>query len=412
MSPLAWIMVSILAAAPDGDDPIVIGPALEASPPRARLFSRWTVHLRNHLDDEPAERRLTLGTTVALGLGWTPADSWELALETRLRHRLDALDGGPDAEDDEVRGDFVAEVRRASVRWQLDCRELALGMDVVRWGRTLTRPTDRVSPDDWREGPLPPEGDDRVPTFVLSLRQPLGDGEARVIWSPFFTPARYSSESAEPGISANIVDSSALVTRLTQRAGGLDLALVWLWAHDRAPALPPTSPPRSAPGRQHTLGLELALATPLLGIAAEAALSLEERLFDRELEARPHTLVRWAAQVGLRLAPILDLALELEGAHAPTSNAPTWHHGPDDLWLRSRLTLLLAFDGIVRLDASTRIGLLRDDWWVTAGLSLRLTSEVGVSSGVAFFGGDPLDLGLGALYERSDHAWLRLTYSP
>ena len=99
----------------------------------------------------------------------------------------------------------------------------------------------------------------------------------------------------------------------------------------------------------------------------------------------------------------------LEGAHALglRDDPILRYEGPDDLWLRAALGLMLAWDGRLRLDAELCYGLLRDDWWVSASLGLRVTEGLELSAGVALFEGEPIDVGLGALYDDRDEVWLR-----
>jgi len=418
-------------------DPIVIGPALASTSSAAATWARWTSHLALTFDP-PAARdaapieapMLRLGSTLALGLDWSAGDGFELALETRLRHRLDiARDGAIGSA--AAANDFAPEVRRALVRWQVSSGpSLALGMDVTRWGRTLARPFDVVSPVDWRDGPLPPEGGERVPTFGLTLRQTLGQGELLALWTPFHVAAQTPGARATAP-TQDLWHSSELALRVTQRLGDLDLGLGWMLRFDRPPPLPEALSAASArPERQHVLGLEFALPTGPLRWAAEAALFLDQRHYYAPAEAATESpssarpTLRWALDVAIEPAIFLELTFGLEGAHVPGAEpTPSAYEGPDDFWLRARLALLLAYDGVLRLDVDTRIGLLRDDWWVTPVLALRASAALDLGLGLALLGGDGLDLGLasngrrgrygglGALYGRADQLWLRATFT-
>lgn len=411
MSLVALAAALAIGAPDDGladDEPIEIGPPIDEAAPRGvELGARWTSHLRVATSDEPLEAiRARLGSTLALALSWSPEPRWHLALATRVRHRVDLAS-------DPTRFDpgAEAELRRALVRWQLACRELTLGLDELRWGRTLSRPTDLVSPLDWREGPLLPEGGERLPVVLVALRQPLGAGALDLAWIPLAAENRFAPASHTPTPAADLGASGELALRLTQRVHALDLALGWRWGLDRAPALPAEARPSRSP-RHHALGLELAGPLGPMRWAAESALLVRHRLFDHALAERHDELVRWALQLAWTPAIFLDLVVELEGAHALAAAAPTWHEGPDDLWLRSRLGLMLAFDGVLRLDAESRVGLRRDDWWVRIALAVRASEIVELGLGLTLFGGAPLDLGLGALYDDADHVWLRLSIAP
>ena len=408
----------------DSDDLLIIGPAVESTSSAAAVWALWTSHLALGLTPTdgtssedfaagsiPGTSSVHLASTLALGLDWTAGDDFELALETRLRHRLAV------GRDGSVAGDFAPEVRRALARWQVPCGPaLTLGMDVVRWGRTLARPFDVASPLDWRDGPLPPDGGERVPSFGLTARQPLGQGEAFLLWTPFFFSARVPGAARVSAPTQDVWHSSELALRLTQRFGELDLGLGWMLRFDRPPALPDSMlEAASEPRRQHVLGLELALRTGPLRWAAEGALFLDQRLYlgANPPDAETHPVVRWALDVAIEPAVFFELTLGLEGSHAARASeiADAAYEGPDALWLRARTALLMAYDGVLRLDVDARIGLTQDDWWVTPALTLRASTAVNLALGMSLFGGNPLDLGLGALYDRADQIWLRATWT-
>ena len=101
----------------------------------------------------------------------------------------------------------------------------------------------------------------------------------------------------------------------------------------------------------------------------------------------------------------LEALIDVTGASSPRSV----FGGPRDLWVTARLNLLLAFDGVLRLDAETRLGLTRDDLVGTLAFTARARADLELSLGLALFGGNPMDAGLGGLYESRDSLWLRAT---
>ncbi len=402
---IALVVAALLSAEPE----IELGPAIEVGPtpevasPVAVALT-WSQHLVYVPDAARDEHDLRLGTTLSFGLDWTPGDCWEVALQARVRHHLDVRLAT--SERDPIGGDLSPEIRRALIRWQGATRSLTLGIDVTRWGKTLARPFDLYNPDDWRDGPLGPEGGERVPTFALTLRQTLGEGELLLSWTPFYFAAR-STRPDGPAPEQNIIDSSDLAARITQRLGPLDLALGWMW---RLPRYFPGLVSRTTDGRQHVVGLELALTTGPLRWLAEGAFVLDAPVLS-PATTRSAPLTRWAFDIAIEPARFVELTLGLEGAHTlDAATTPTYYEGPDDLWLRSRLGLMLAFDGVLRLDLESRIGLLRDDWWLVPMLSLRASDALTLALGAAVYGGSAVDLGLGAVYDDRDEVWLRATY--
>lgn len=384
------------------DEAIDIGPPIGGTTGALPIRIAWVEHGRWHWGSDTA--RAVLGSTLTLGLEGV-VGGWEAVLEGRVRHRLFVSPEGV------ASGELAPELRRASLRGPVSAGglELGVGWEVVRWGRTQARPFDVVSPQDLRDGPLGPEGGERAPVLSLSARQPLGDGALALLVLPFFVAAQGTQAEASP--AQDVVHSSELASRFTQRVGAFDLGLGWAWRFDRAPLLPGLERALPTPERQHVLGAELAWGRGALRLLGEAALFIDQRLFHRDLVSERRAVVRWGLDAGLAPAVFLELVLGLEGAHAPGATARTLYEGPDDLWLRARVGLMLAFDGVLRLDGEARVGLLRADWYTTAWLTWRVSSAASLGLGLTLLGGQGVDGGLGALYDRSDHAWLRFAWT-
>lgn len=404
---ITLVVAALLAAEPEPT--IDIGPAVEIGPasdersPLAVAIT-WSQHLAYVPAAAVDAHDLRLGTTLSLGLDWTPGGCWEVAMLARVRHHLDLRFDTQDR--DPIGGDLAPEVRRALIRWQGATRSLTLGIDVIRWGKTLARPFDLHAPEDWRDGPLGPEGGERVPTFALTLRQTLADGELLLSWTPFYFAARPTDPAAPPR-EQDVVATSDLAARFTQRLGPLDLALGWMW---RLPRYAPGLVTRPSPdARQHVVGLELALTTGPLRWLAEGALVLDAPLLSPTTSLSA-PMARWAFDLQIEPARFFELTLGLEGAHTLNHEPRTYYEGPNDVWLRSRLGVMLAFDGVLRFDLESRTGLLRADGWLVPMLSLRASDALTLAIGAALYHGSAVDLGLGAVYDEHDEVWLRATY--
>lgn len=429
-------------AAPVEDEPIELGPPIASGATSStRPFARWSEHLVAPL--HPTTSPWSVSSTLTLGLAWDREPDWSIAVEGRLRHRVAAalasLDLPPGAADP-IAGRFTPELRRAVIRWRPG-PELAVGLDRLRLGRSqLARPLDRLNPSDWREGLLGPEGGERRPVPLVSVRNPLGRGELLLAWVPFFVPLRLPMSPAHrsslelapisplldavsgPGAllaegddlgalgpNADLRDSE-LALRWTQRLGDLDLALTWLYQRDRLPNL--AAPTQRA--HQHVLGLDLAVPIGPVRAVAEAAVILAQRnwLASPGLPTARHPMVHATLEAAVSPAIFLDLTVGLEALvtlDAPGSTGFVFG-GPRDLWLTARMNLLLAFDGILRLDAETRLALTRDDQLTSLVFGARLATDLELSLGLALFGGNPMDGGLGGLYESRDSLWLRAVF--
>jgi hypothetical protein len=84
--------------------------------------------------------------------------------------------------------------------------------------------------------------------------------------------------------------------------------------------------------------------------------------------------------------------------------------GPNDLWIGGRLLLMLAFDGILRLEARGGADVLRRSWDLAAELAARLTPAWELALGLAVADGDRTNGGLGAVFAARDRLWLRSTF--
>lgn len=428
---LAWLV----AAPPDapGEPPAPTGPTLGptlaptlgpplAPPSPVRLYGRWIEHLGWRLDEDapsplevhpvpgavdplPAYGLGRVASQLSLGLDWSAGEHWEGAFEVRVHHAVELAD------DDGAT--WRADIVRAAARWRPNVgRELSLGYDAFRWGHTLSRPFDVMNPLELRDGPLPPEGGERRSIFALAWRESVGDGEILALWSPLVERARLPGPRLQDDPEVTIGEAAV---RGSQRFGPFDLALGWAWRFDRRreiPGVPAATGGDSialdVPRRQHLLGAELAWRAGDWRVLGELALFLDQHLWAvADLAPVTAPLARWELDLGWTPAPFFELTVGLEGAHTLRAAPATWLEGPGDLWLRARLSLMLAYDGVVRLDGETRVGLRRDDHWLSLALVVRATKALELALGWQRFDGDPLDGGLGALYDGADEAWMR-----
>jgi hypothetical protein len=74
------------------------------------------------------------------------------------------------------------------------------------------------------------------------------------------------------------------------------------------------------------------------------------------------------------------------------------------------LTLLLAFDGRLKLHAEGHVELSRMGHASRVGLHGRLSDAVELGLGLALSDGDGDRLGLPALFRETSHAWLELVF--
>ena len=407
------------------------------APLSARLFGRFDERLLTDLSWLESEPVFEARSTLSMGLHFEPSPAWSFVVEGRLRHRLVGRESPPEG----AGGGFErwtarleSELWRLMVQHRPDCGpELELGLGVVRWGRTtLARPLDLVSPIDWRDGPWVPIEERRLPVVSASARFGLGAGALEVLYVPFFfgmqgpifaeagdhapsLPGSLAETLGEAGIDTfgdlvvrdgprqDFIDSAELGLRFTQRLGDLDLGLSWLWRRDRVPG-------PGGFGRQHVVGLDLGLRLGALGLVGEVALLSERRMVRADASSEGHFGLDWALELRLQPAIFLDLVAGLSGRHAPGASGVFLELAPDLVSFDFALTLLLAFDGRLKLHAEGHVELSRMGHASRVGLHGRLSDAVELGLGLALSDGDGDRLGLPALFRETSHAWLELVF--
>lgn len=422
----------------------------EEGPLSARLFGRFDERLTTDLSWLEAEPIFEARSTLSLGMLYEPSAAWSFVVEGRLRHRLVAREGaggaatgeggdglGSGGDSSAWTGVLEPELRRLLIQHRPECGpELELGLGVVRWGRTtLARPLDLVSPVDWREGPWAPVDERRLPVVSASGRFSLGSsggGALEVLYVPFFfgmlgplddragdhAPSLPGSLAARLegdglldlgdfaerlGPRQDFVDSGELGLRLTQRLGDLDLGLSWLWRRDRVPG-------PSGFGRHHVVGLDLGLRLGALGVVGEVALFSERRMVRADGTNEGHFGLDWALELRVQPAIFLDLVAGLSGRHAPGASGVFLELAPDLLSFDYALTLLLAFDGRLKLHAEGHVELSRFGHATRVGMHARVSDAVELSLGLALSDGAEDRYGLPALFRETSHAWLELVF--
>ncbi len=413
--PVVPVLVIEDAATLSPEEPV------DPSPIAARMFGRLDELLTTDLSWLEHEPVFEARTTLTMGVLYEATPAWSFSIEGRLRHRLVLRDGAPSGEE-AVIADFTPELRRLQIVHRPACGpELQLGLGVVRWGRTtLARPMDLVSPEDWRDGPFAPIEERRLPVVAASARFALGAGQLEALYVPFFVAARVplSGENAPllpdslatvsdladvKGPRQDLVTSADLGLRLTQRLGDLDLGLSWLFRRDRIPG-------PAGHGRQHVVGLDLGARLGALGVVGEVALFSERRLVRPDGRSEAHFGLDWALEVRLQPAIFLDLVAGLSGRHTPEASGLYLDLARDLLAFDYALTLLLAFDGRLRLDAEGRVELTRPGQRVRLGLHGRASDSVELGLGLTLSAGAADSLSLPALYRETSHGWLELVF--
>lgn len=390
-------------------------------PLSARMFGRLDERLTTDLSWLDHEPVFEARTTFTVGALYEPTSAWSFAIEGRLRHRLVVRDGAPQG-DEALEAELQTELRRLQIVHRPECGpELEVGLGIVRWGRTtLSRPMDLVSPEDGRDGPFAEIEERRLPVVSAAARFMVGTGEVVALYVPFFVAQRVplSGESAPilpdglatvedladvPGPRQDFVSSGELGLRLTQRLGDFDLGLSWLWRRDRIPG-------PSGHERQHVAGLDLGLRLGALGVVGEVAAFSQRRLVREDGTNERHFGVDWALELRLQPAIFLDLVVGFSGRHHPGASGAFLSEARDLVGFDYSLSMLLAFDGRLRLHAEGRAELTRVGHHVRLGLHGRASDAVELGLGVLYVSGPESGLGLPSLYRETSHGWLEVVF--
>jgi len=408
-----WVALALVLAGEGGDgvddDALVIVDA----PPAER--SPWTFTGRGlalvaaDLTAEEDEDTLATLVDVQLALAFEPTPTWDARVHVRLRHELGVRPG-------DARQALTLDPIEARLAWRPTAGpEITAGWVAdLRWPE-LASP----HPLDLALGPRAPTGepgDRRRAIPALHVAHALGAARVELLWQPIEVAMRVPLAGSDwAPVTLTGVDALADIAPVDGLAGGSagararvtlgrgEVGVTWLWRVDPVPAARGAS-------RQHRLTLDARLATGPLGWRGEVA--WVDRTNAWTVARAPTSSPTVEGRVSVAWAPLvlLDLELGLDALHALDAGARRWlGAGPDDVDLRARVGLLLAWDGVARLDLEGRLGLLRPDGDVALALALRASAWDEVAIGLTVFEGAAVAGGLGALYDADDALWLRWT---
>ena len=434
MIPAAWLLTALVCAAPaplptppSDDDALLVDPTPTATPARVELTGAWQERVTSDLAWDPGEHPFEAFSELTLGAHITPSTALEFTLAGRLRHRL-LLDDAA-----RVTGVFEPELREAALVWRVGAATVvAAGYRRPSWLHLVD-----PAPPDLRRGPFM-DGREAVPVLAAEVSQAFGPLTLGALWLPLYTPARVPLGAAPwgewapaalvpslaveappdladladyPGPRADGLTSSELGVIARLRTPAIDLTAAWLWRWDRASA--PLG--AAAMTRQHVVGLGAAFPTGPLRWTAEFAVTSDETAWTPTLTFERRPFLRWELALGITPALPLDLTLEVHGTHAFGAVAKHFlDGGPNDvggeLWIGGRMLLMLAFDGILRLDARGGADALRKSWDLDAELAARVTPAWELALGLGVAAGDRADGGVGGVFAARDRVWLRSTF--
>ncbi|PIE19735.1 MAG: hypothetical protein CSA66_02160 [Proteobacteria bacterium] len=392
--------------------------------PRVDARGRVDVVATAHLHDDGDEDLFSLYERVDLSITWELGPRVSARLDGRLVHRL-RLD--PERQGDDLQAAFEPELRRAWLAWRAtDALELTVGQQALRWGATtLARPLDALVAHDYRFGPLAPQGALARPVFGLTARLNAGRHGVTLVYQPFFAGHRadllkgdwvpFDPDRFALPPDLNLVSprddggaGATVAARWAVRLGAVDAGLVWVWQPDRVPWVD-ASAARATYRRRHVLGAELsALLGPVVA-RLDAALSTRQTLYLRDGRPLDRPTLHAALELEVRPAVWLEAAVGVDhlAVFEPPPEGELHLLAPQATRLALRSSLLLAFDGAVRLDLRGRWDVSLGDFIGDAGLTWRASRAWALGAGAAVFTGASSGRGVGGLYEGRDYAYLR-----
>ena len=368
--------------------------------------------------DGPRDNTMGGVIEVAGEVVYEPTPAWEARVKARARSLAEARPG-------HAEGRFVPDLIDLALVWRPELGpEITLGVvGDLRWP-TLVTP----QPPDRSLGPLEGGGllsaESTVtarPVPLLIVAQSLSDWRLQTLWQPWFVPARWPlrrsgwapiADVLGVGDFAGVAGPAGLAggsagLRLSGRLGELSLGATWLWRVEPIPD-------ETTFGRQHRAGLDLGLTTGPLAWRFELAFADHETAWTAAgsatrgpaLEALLITsaqpLVMLELEAGLRAVAFLDDVGD---------DMHFLERGPRDAEVLFRLGLLLAYDGVLRLDLRGRVALARADFDLAAALALRTSRKSEVALGLGVYDGNAVAVGRGALYDGDDEVWVRWTHA-
>jgi len=402
-----------LAALALGDDePLVVEDAPAARSPlvwSGRALALGAADLAAG-DDEDT---MALLAGLDLALAYTPTPAWEARAAARLRYFAGLRPR-------DAAGELTPELREARVVWRPTAIDGGLELSAGWTADTRLPELLRLEPPDLSLGPLPATGeplDRRRPILLVQAGYTLGPVRLEALWQPVRTrlsaPLRGSDWAPWPRRDGprdvaqlggrDGLDGGALALHTRLVVDRLALGLGWAWSVDPVPA-------GAAFVRRHVVGLDAALTTGPLRWRLDLALASARTAWTPELRWLTRPALEGVVSVAASPHIAVDVELGARAVHAfdVADRQTRWlGAGPDDVELFLRLGLLLAFDGVLRLDAEGRLGLARPDGDVELALALRASSADEVALGLTIFEGRAVAVGRGALYDGDDELWIR-----
>lgn len=411
------IVAAFVAALVVADEPLIVDDAPPAERDPLSIGGHMLLLGAADLEDAGGRDFVETVAGLELALAWEPSAGWQVAVVARLRHHLGM-------NDDDARGGFEPELRAATITWHAsDEVDLEAGLFAdVRWPRLV----DPQPPDLWL-GPLPATGeatDRRRPIPALRAVASLDDWRFEALWQPIFVAPRVplvGTDWSPLGPLSELgplfadddfdelgdldhptgLDGGVVGLRATWRKCAWEAGLSWLWRWDPVPLV-------DGFRRQHVVGADVATTTGPVHWRADLAFEdVHTSYVDFGRATRDPAM---SARLALSSTPVVFLDFELAlQATVIFGDEPEKRvgSGPDDLDLSLRLTLLAAYDGLVRLDLEQHIALLRDDLQTSAAIVMRFAKRIEGALGFTVFDGNAMDLGPGALYDADDQVWLR-----
>ena len=222
---------------------------------------------------------------------------------------------GPDSSMDDYDLElFEAYLNHATPNW-----DLRLGRQIVRWGKAdQISPVDNLNPQDMREYFIPDLEDRKIPNWMARVRVfpddagPLSAIALEAVFIPFFEENKFDWTGntwallgvEETGLRIEEDDPKGLENsdyglRAASTVAGWDLAVSWLQATEKNPALSlnpvhPKGPTlRAEYGRQNIYGFEFETTLDKFGFRGEAAYFDRQSLNTEDFDPATSPVFHW-----------------------------------------------------------------------------------------------------------------------
>ena len=292
------------------------------------------------IEDESPEQARSFRNTIRVEGKWTPPLPANETRDASATYALasvqsDYLGFGPDPSSDDYDLElFEGYVHHATSDW-----ELRLGRQLVRWGKTdQISPVDNLNPQDLREFFIPDLEDRKIPNWMARARVfpgnagPLSAIALEAVFIPFFeentfdwtgnTWALLGVEDTGLRIEEEDpkgLDNSDYGLRAAATVAGWDLAISWLQATEKSPALTlnpfhPKGPTLEAEyGRQNIYGFEFETTLDKFGFRGEAAYYDRQNFNTEDFDPATSPMSHWI--VGLDYIGEADWYVNVQFSH-------------------------------------------------------------------------------------------------